>query len=377
MNKATILLVSMSLIGCDGSRTEVTSADAGNPQTTLRYAEGFTVHLEGSRKIVDVKRAFQGATTGLRYVLVQRDDTVQVPREDAIQIRVPINSLVCTSTTHIPLLDYLEETDKLVGFPTPTYISSPRTRERIDEGEVMDLGIDERLNVERLAVLDPEMVMGYMLSSDYSTFRSIESLEIPVVINAEYLERHPLGRAEWIKFMALFFNKEREADSIFNAIEQSYLAAKAAVDQVQERPTVLSGIVYGDAWFLPGGNNYAAQLLKDAGCDYLWADNSSTGFLQLSFESVYAKAHDADLWIGVGDMSSLEDLKAADSRYQRFGAFARGSVYSYDAKKGAKGGNEYLELGYLRPDIILRDLIAIGHPGALENHALYFHRRLE
>ena len=370
-------LLAIALVACRRHPSDMPSEGSAASPVTLRYAEGFTVHYEGNRKIVEVKHPFQGSSTGLRYVLVQRDDTVEATTDDAVRIAVPIKSLVCTSTTHIPLLDYLGETEKLVGFPSPDYISSSRMRQHIDQGSVTDLGIDESLNIEKLAVVDPELVMGYMLSSDYSTFRNIEAMGIPVVINAEYLESHPLGRAEWIKFMALFFNREHEADSLFNLIERSYLAAKAAVEEEPERPTVVSGIVYGDAWFLPGGNNYGARLLKDAGCDYLWADNPSTGFLQLSFEAVYAKAHDADLWIGVGDTPSLNALKIADNRYARFDAFKSGSVYSYDARKGAKGGNEYLELGYLRPDIILKDLIVIGHPGVLKDHALYFHRRVE
>ena len=37
----------------------------------------------------------------------------------------------------------------------------------------------------------------------------------------------------------------------------------------------------------------------------------------------------------------------------------------------------FLELGYLRPDIILKDLVKIGHPELLKEHQLYFHVRLE
>ena len=250
-------------------------------------------------------------------------------------------------------------------------------RERIDRGKVTDLGIDKGLNIEKLAVLKPGAVMGYTMSGDYGQFRKIEALGIPVVINGEYLEQHPLGRAEWIKFMALFFNREREADSVFNVIEKNYEEAKAVVSNVNEHPTVLSGIVYGDAWFLPGGENYAAKLLKDAGCRYLWADTESKGFLQLPFEAVYKDAHDADLWVGTGSYKSLDEILAADSRYSRFKPFRQKTVYNYDARQGPGGGNEYLELGYLRPDLILSDLIKISHPGLLPGHRLFFHRVLE
>ena len=159
-------------------------------------------------------------------------------------------------------------------------------------------------------------------------------------------------------------------------IEKNYNEAKGAVSNTTHRPTVLSGVVYGDAWFLPAGQNYAAKLFRDAGYQYLWEDHPGNGYLEISFESVYEKAHDADLWIGTGTFKSLDELGSADGRYTRFKAFQKKSVYNYDARKGDKGGNEFLELGYLRPDLILMDLVKIVHPEVLPGHELFFHRRL-
>jgi len=128
---------------------------------------------------------------------------------------------------------------------------------------------------------------------------------------------------------------------------------------------------------MPGGQNYAATLLQDAGCNYLWADDVSQGFLELSFETVYERARDADLWIGVGSFNSLNEIKKAEERYARFKPFLERQVYTYNARQGAKGGSEFLELGYLRPDLILKDLVKIAHPELLPAHDLYFHKRLE
>lgn len=219
--------------------------------------------------------------------------------------------------------------------------------------------------------------MGYTMTADYGQLRKVEELGIPVVINAEYLEEHPLGRAEWIKFMALFFNKEQQADSIFQLIEKEYLNTKELAANTSTKPTVLSGVVYSDAWFMPGGQNYAAKLIHDAGCQYIWGADSSKGFLQLSFESVYEKAHAADLWIGVASFGTLEEIKNADARYTKFNPYKTKEVYTYNVRKGAKGGSEFLELGYLRPDIILKDLVKIAHPDILPEHELYFYDRLK
>lgn len=374
---APILLLSIFLFSCS---QEKESAEIDTPDSSsvkLKYAEGFTITRIGSATKVTIHYPYQGATSGQTYLLVAEGDDIPAGVPGATVITVPLKSIVCTSTTHIPMLDYLGESDKLTGFPTLDYVSSPVMRKRIDNGEVRELGVDKSMNIELLAALKPDAVMGYSLTGDYGQFKKIEELGIPVVLNAEYLEKHPLGRAEWIKFVALFFNKQQRADSVFNKIEQAYVETRALAASFPQRPTVVSGIVYGDAWFLPGGRNYAAQLLKDAGCHYLWEDDTSNGFLQLAFESVYEKAHAADLWIGVASFASLDEMRRAESRYTGFDAFKRGDVYTYSARTGAKGGNEYLELGYLRADIVLKDLVKIAHPAALPDYTLYFHKKLE
>jgi iron complex transport system substrate-binding protein len=373
----SLLLIVLVFAACETKTDSRQSASNDTVAVKLKYAEGFKVSRIGKVRLVEVTYPYQGATSGYSYLLVPKGEPVPPHDEKTKVVMTPISSIVCTSTTHIPLLDYLDETDKLVGFPTTDYISSEKMRRRIDERKVEELGVDKGLNLEKLAMLKPSMVMGYTMTGDYGQYKKMEDLGVSVVMNAEYLEKHPLGRAEWIKYMALFFDKEKQADSVFNAIEKNYNETLAKVRVKSTKPTVLSGIVYGDAWFLPGGQNYAAKLLRDAGCEYLWDDDKSNGYLELSFESVYEKAHDADLWIGVATMKSLQELKNTDQRYAKFKPFQQKQVYTYDARKGAKGGSEFLELGYLRPDLILNDLVKIAHPELLPDHKLFFHKKLD
>lgn len=370
-----LFFVTMLLLSCGRDRTtEYTSTP---DSTWIRYAKGFKIARQGQITHLYVTYPYQGATSGYHYILAQRGAVVATPKDGAQVIEVPVNKVVCTSTTHIPHLDYLGRSDKLIGFPTTDYISSEIMRKRIDNGEVAELGIDKGMNLEILFNLRPSLVIGYSMSADMGQLKKIQELGIPVVVNAEYLERDPLGRAEWIKFTSLFFGRERQADSIFASIEQEYNRVKELSSRVSEKPKIMSGVVYGDTWYVPGGQNYAARLLQDAGCNYLWGDNSSQGFLELSFESVFQVARDADTWIGVGSFNKLDELKAAEERYGLFKPFQTGQVYSYNARIGAKGGNDFLELGYLRPDIILKDLVKITHPGLLPEHTLYFHKKLE
>ena len=341
----------------------------------LKYATGFTIAKAQDFYLVKILTPYKGAAHPLTYVFYNRHEDMPNIEADGY-IPIPVKSIVCTSTTHIPLLDYLNETNSLSGFPTLDYISSAAMRKRIDAGEVEELGIDEALNIEYLINLSPEVVMGYSLSGDFGQFNSIEEAGIPVVLNAEYLEQHPLGRAEWIKLAGIIFDKEEMADSVFNFIEAQYLDARNLAARSASKPTVMSGIVYGDSWFVPGGKNYAAKILQDAGFNYIWAQDTSSAFLPLSFETVFDLANKADFWIGVGSFKSLTELSANDSRYEAFAPFKNHHIYSYNKRLGTKGGSEFLELGYLRPDLILRDLVRIGHPNLLPEHELFFHFQL-
>ena len=367
-----LILLSGLVVGCTQRQETAQVSEANN----IKYAQGFSVQHKGSATHVAVHHPYQGATSGYQYLLVPKGEPIPEHGPDEVVIRTPIEKVVCTSTTHLPHLDYLGLTNRLVGFPNTDYVCSEKIRKRIDEGTVVDLGIDKGMNIELLFAQQPELVIGYTMSADLGQLKKIESLGIPVVINSEYLEKSPLGRAEWIKFTALFFGKEKEADSVFTAIEANYLQTRKLVATVETKPSVLTGIVYGDTWFMPGGQNYAAQLLADAGGKYFWAEDTSHGYLELSFEKVVDKASQADYWIGVGSFASLAEMEATESRYKLFRAHQTGQVYNYNARLGAKGGNEFLELGYLRADLVLNDLVKMLHPELLPGHQFYFYQQL-
>lgn len=375
MNNLLGFITIITLIaGCTGSVKE-RNDDFNYEAIELKYATGFTIDKTSEFYLVKILTPYKGAANPLVYVFYnRRQDKPNIEADGYIPI--PVKTIVCTSTTHIPLLNYLDETTALTGFPTLDYISSETMRKRIDANEIEELGIDEAINIETLINISPEVVMGYSLSGDFGQFNLIEEAGIPVVLNAEYLEQHPLGRAEWIKMAGLLFDKEDKADSVFNFIEAQYLEARNLAANSTIKPTVMSGIVYGDSWFVPGGQNYAAKILQDAGFRYIWEQDTSSAFLPLSFESVFDQANEADFWIGIGSFKTLNQLSANDSRYEAFSPFQNHHIYSYDKRIGAKGGSEFLELGYLRPDLILRDLVHIGHPNLLPDHELFFHFKL-
>lgn len=367
----SILLIFFCLVGCSKKRETNTLKEHN---LTLEYAKGFSISRSANYKTVQVHQPYNNASKGLTYILYDKGS----PRPNIVAdayIETPISSIVCTSTTHLPLLEYLGVVNTLVGFPSTDYICSPKIRDMVNENKIEDVGVDDALNMERLVNLNPDLVMTYSINSDYSSLQQIEDLGMPVIINSGYLENHPLGRVEWLKFLALLYGKEAIADSVFNSIKERYLNTKQLLSKKHDKPTVLTGILYGDTWFLPGGDNYAATLFKDAGYAYPWASDTSKGALSLSFETVFDKARNTDYWIGVGNYNSKEELLALDERYKEFTAF--NNTFSNNKRLGEKGGSDYHELGYIRPDLILKDLVKIAHPELLPEYNFVFHEKLK
>ncbi|MDO6604751.1 ABC transporter substrate-binding protein [Arenibacter palladensis] len=381
MNKALLFLFLLCIYSCKQPKKETISSTFLTLPTNIDYAQGFTIEKTSPDvTIIRVSSPWPESEESFTYALVPKEKfstiTLNSDEYNAI-IGVPVQNIVVTSTTHIPALEALGEANKLIGFPDTKYISSPKTRKRINEGLVQELGNNESLNSEMVIALNPEVVVGFSINHENKAYETIQRSNIPVVYNGDWTEETPLGKAEWIKFFAPFFQKEKEADSIFNSIKDNYNNAKVLAEKAKNRPKVLSGALYKDIWYLPGGKSWASTFIEDANAEYLWNSNTSTGSLSLSLESVIERGHDADFWISPSQFGSYSELREANRHYTQFSAFRNKNVFTYANSKGETGGLLYFELAPNRPDLVLKDLIYIFHPELLPNYAPTFFKPLD
>ena len=383
LRSCLLLLFLAFLFSCGEGAPKDTAIRSVEPDTTgrVRYATGLHLVKEGNGiTVINVKSPWPDAREGFRYALVPRDiaPSVTLNRDayDAI-ITVPVERVVVTSTTHIPALESLGVGESIIGFPETQYISSPAARSRADRGEITDIGSNESINTEMVLELQPDLVFGFAVSRGNKAYEVMQKSGVPVVYNGDWTEESPLGKAEWIKFFAPFFGLEKKADSLFGQIESNYLEARELAAEAVEKPTVLSGALYKDVWYLPGGNSWAARFLEDANASYLWKEEEKVGSLSLSIESVLARAGEAEYWISPSQYTSYEEMENANRHYSRFRAFRNKKVYTFARTRGASGGYEYYELAPNRPDVVLKDLIHILHPGLLPEHEPYFFKPLE
>lgn len=342
-----------------GSCRESGRKEQPNSQEIV-YAEGFHIEKRSSGRYLVIDKPWPNAAVSKSYKLDK-----------------PIKKVICTSTSHLPYFEMLGREDAVIGFPNLKYISSETFIKRAEAGLLQDLGADGNMNLELLLSLQPDAVIAFDMGGESAMLDKISEAGIQVIYNSDFVETTPLGRAEWIKFFGVLLDEEKKADSIFNSIASAYNRLVERTNEVTKRPTVLNGVVYGDTWFMPGGGNWASIFYRDAGAEYLWADDTTSGWLELSYEAVFDRAQKADYWIGTSTFDSKSALLSADQRYKEFGPFQSDRVYNYSKKKGPNGGYDFFESAYARPDLVLSDLIKIMHPNMLPYYETVYFERLK
>ena len=345
---------------------------------SVEYAEGFRVEYFENFKLVSVLKPYPGAAEGFSYVLVQRGTPAPSGYGDSIVIEVPVQSFVSMSTSYIGGLKMLGVENALSGVDAGKYIYDNEIRKRVADYKVLEVSNEYEPNIEVLLELYPDVIMTSAIGSKWDVHPKMLEVNLPVVINGEWNETSPLGRAEWLKFMSLFFNKEKEAEALFSTIEQQYTMLRDAVAAyTDEKPVVFTGAPMGDSWDVPGGESYMAVLLDDAGADYIWKDTVATGSIPVAFETVFYKAGEADFWLNAGwNWTGHEEISSFDERLLSFKAAEEGNVYANTARLNEDGGNDYWESGVANPHVLLADLIRILHPEILPEHELVYYLNL-
>lgn len=356
---------------------ETSKKEIGNQPINLTYAKGFQLSKVGKIKKLIIYPSAKEKENGQEYWLVPHLEKVPNHSNKIQIIRVPVKRIVVTSSSHIPFLEALNEEKSLVGFPGTDFISSKKTRKRIQQNKVKELGKNENVNTENLLVTAPDLVMSFTVGKPNKSFDVVKKMGIPVLYNGDWLEKTPLARVEWIRLFGALYCKEKQADEIFKSIEKEYNSAKQLALKAKIKPTVLSGAMFQDVWYLPAGESFMAQFFKDAQTNYIWKNSVGTGSLSLNIESVLEKAKFADFWIGTSNFASKNELLNASEHYQQIKAFQQNKAYTFANFKGETGGFFYFELGPLQPHILLKDIVKIAHPELLPNYKPQFFQKLD
>lgn len=346
MKGAPLLLAALLATACGAPPAPQASPTTTWTSRTNAYAVHFRVEESGAaRRLTVFGPGGMGDTAGV-FVLGPAGDRPG-----------PLERVAVVSTTHLPYIAMLGRADAVVGAAHLDRMVDGSWSER--QPPVVEIGTATGLDHERLVMLAPDAVLDYPFGqgTDRTAFTG------PTVVITEYLEEHPLGRAEWLRFFGVLLDRERLADSLFAAIVERYLAAIAPPGP--DAPLVFFGSNWQQQWFAPPAGSYMARLITDAGGRYAFADRPGTGNLALDIEAVVDLAGRADHFGQVlelhGEVDALT-LAGGDERLARQRAVANGGFHANSARTDVFGQ------AVLEPDVVLRDLRAIFHPQAHSGH---------
>ena len=293
------------------------------------------------------------------------------------QNELPLKTAMVIPTSAIAYMEELNLTEKVTGISQPDFIYNPKIHELLAQNKIQVIGSFDEIFIEKILTNKPDIFISTSSPTLAKFHEQLEKENIKVIYIDEYEELNPLARAEYVKIFGILFGKEKEANESFRQIEKNYIEIKATVQKSKSKnPSAFANRIYGDIWYMPGGKSFQAKLFEDAGGNYLWKLDEGTGTLNLSFEAVFEKANDAQIWINAGDFPDKNALLASYKNYEWFSAFKAGNIYNWNQRITIKGANDYFETGTVRPDLVLKDLAAIFHPELFPNHELMFYKRL-
>ncbi|MBO5728297.1 MAG: ABC transporter substrate-binding protein [Paludibacteraceae bacterium] len=366
MKKIFYLLLPLLICSCN--RASQISQSTATPFDTLnlKYSEEFNIYYYDNYKLIEIYNPWVKNQIQQRLYLVS-DNTIKTPT-DGIKILIPIDNVAISSSTHVEFLNLLGELSTVKGVCTPHLIYNDTLRSRYAAGQIQSLGDAHNVNLEQLMHLRPDVYFAASYNQQDEQAKRLQQSGVNLVFNNEWTESSLLARAEWLKFVAAFFNKEQLADSLFAQIERDYLAASAIAQSVDARPTVVAGGNFKGTWYMPSGFSYMARLFADAGADYFYKDETSTAAsLALNFETVLSNFHDADIWLNA-PTTTLDALYQMDSRHNLFRSAREGRVYAFYRRTLPDGANDFWESAVARPDLVLKDLIWALHPNLLPDY---------
>lgn len=284
-------------------------------------------------------------------------------------VEVPVRSFATANVSLLGASVLLGIDDRLKGVPTRN-TSLPTIARRIEAGATLPIYAATHGNGEQAAALGADLFFTfYSAYPDANIHPLLKRLGVVSAPQSDHTETTPLGRAEWLKYLALFFNAEAKGNRIFAERERRYRTLAALARDVGHRPLVQAGYPEGrDEWSQAGGRNQLYRMIEDAGGRHAWRDVPITGSLTFApMEKLFDRAARADVWLGSFMLGApdMATLRRDHPRLAWLKPVRTGGVFWFDAGKVGPFANAWSDQGMTEPQAALAELIAILHPELL------------
>ena len=326
-------------------------------------------------KILTIKEPYVGAGFSERYVLYSKN--IEKPKISATEyIQVPIKTCAINSTTHLGFLNEIGKVNTIIGASNLNLYYDSTFQNRISNEKVKSIGT-RNLAQENLIQLNADVLFSFAIDpAAYKNSIQLRKIGINVVLISEYMESSPLKKAEWLKVFAIFYGKEstNRAESIYNEIENNYLELKLKSKFFSSLPSVTIGYPWKGTWYVSGGTSYQAQLIKDAGGNFIWntTEYQQEGSIPLSMEKAFQRGLEADIWINPGSAKSYNMIAKEFEELKNLKSYKESNIYTNFKRSNVNGANDYWEQAVVRPDLVLKDLVEIFHSKETKKNLFYY-----
>lgn len=270
------------------------------------------------------------------------------------EIHVPVENLICGSTTQLYFLELLQELDCVSGVTYLDRLLDDSLKLVLNDKGAVNVLSGSGLNKELVITLEPELIL--VSPFDVETYKGFD-----VFYFQEYLEQHPLGRLEWIKVFGALTGEFEKSVKIFDEIAARYEALKLPKDAENR---VVLGNYFQDQWFIAGGNSFIAHLVEDAGATYVSSEMGGVDNKALDQEAMLYKMSQINGFGFMGGFTPdakffMDNIQLSEEEYNELNWFY---VNTTEA--------DYFGKGVVQPDILLSDLISVF--GSSKQPTVYF-----
>lgn len=288
-----------------GNIADVTKMYPAGSTVKLKFAKNFNIeYIENGMKIVtDGKKR--------KMLLLQKGQQAPEKYKDLPTITIPINNAIYTSTTQVGYLRAFNDDtlfDSIVGVRLKAdEWDFDAMKTRMKNGKIKDVGdnttTSTSYNYEIIQSLNPKIVFTTdgMGTEQQKLMEMLNQAKIPYLFDGSSTESDYRGTMEWIKFYAAFYNLDKEADEYFEQALVRIDEMKAKVKNAP-KPKVGWGIVSMGKVYVANAGSKSAQMVRDAGAEYLFDDIGAgkDGVTSITVEELYNRLSKADIFINMG-----------------------------------------------------------------------------
>lgn len=338
------------------------SCSNGNPSGEVsilfqpKYAKGFRIVKIGNDTLIQFLSHSDSDSPAVSHSVSHSVSLSEIHPE----------RIALLSTTHTYFIDALDGMKNVCGVSYADRIQLGKLQEQISNGITQNLTKNGDVNLEDLLMLNPTVL--FSVPFEPTDYRS----KLPgcsVIPTSEYLEEHPLGKAEWLYVFGYVLRKNVLAKELFLEIEREYIGALQGASQgasqgpsvgpsvdlasgPSARPKVFFATNNGSDWTVANNQSYWSILLKDAGAEYVGAEEG-VGNLNFDKERMLFALNEADAY---GELvyfpnTSNVSLSKLHPEFIQTVPFQHKNIFICNA-----ANNGFFDKALLEPHILLHEL---------------------